>query len=72
MSLFKHCSIIFERIHLFMTTMYPSSDGFFQQDNAPCNKTEVKGRTHKEIKKTFLTYLEVSMSAAKLHQREST
>ncbi len=24
-----------------MTTVYPSSDGFFQQDNAPCHKAQM-------------------------------
>jgi len=24
-----------------MATMYPSSDGYFQQDNAPCHKTQI-------------------------------
>jgi len=25
----------------FMATMYPSSDGYFQQDNAPCHKARI-------------------------------
>ncbi len=25
----------------FMTTVYPSSDGYFQQDNAPCHKAQI-------------------------------
>jgi len=24
-----------------MATMYPSSDGYFQQDNAPCHKAQI-------------------------------
>jgi len=24
-----------------MTTVYPSSDGYFQHDNAPCNKAQI-------------------------------
>ncbi len=24
-----------------MTTVYPSSDGYFQQDNAPCHKAQI-------------------------------
>ncbi len=24
-----------------MTTVYPSSDGYFQQDNAPCHKVQI-------------------------------
>ncbi|MDG2595057.1 transposase, partial [Vibrio parahaemolyticus] len=30
-----------ERVHPFMTTLYPSSDGYFQQDNAPCHKAQI-------------------------------
>jgi len=32
-------SIDSDHVHPFMATMYPSSDGYFQQDNAPCHKT---------------------------------
>ncbi len=28
-------------VHHFMTTVYPSSDGYFQQDNAPCHKAQI-------------------------------
>ncbi len=28
-------------IHPFMTTVYPSSDGYFQQDTAPCHKAQI-------------------------------
>ncbi len=45
---FKHClnttiylSIVADHVHPFMTTVYPSSDGYFQQDNAPCHKAQV-------------------------------
>jgi len=31
----EHC---FDHVHPFMATMYPSSDGYFQQDNAPFHK----------------------------------
>ncbi len=27
--------------HPFMTTVYPSSDGYFQKDNAPCHKAQI-------------------------------
>ncbi len=27
--------------HPFMTKVYPSSDGYFQQDNAPCHKAQI-------------------------------
>ncbi len=31
--------IVADHVHPFMTTVYPSSDGYFQQDNAPCHKS---------------------------------
>uniref|UniRef100_A0AAY5KJH2 Transposase Tc1-like domain-containing protein n=1 Tax=Esox lucius TaxID=8010 RepID=A0AAY5KJH2_ESOLU len=33
--------IVSDHVHPFMTTMYPSSDGYFQQDNAPCHKARI-------------------------------
>ncbi len=33
-----YLSIVADHVHHFMTTVYPSSDGYFQQDNAPCHK----------------------------------
>ncbi len=30
-----YLSIVADHVHLFMTTVYPSSDVYFQQDNAP-------------------------------------
>ncbi len=30
-----------DHVHPFMTTVYPSSDGYFQQDNAPCHKAQI-------------------------------
>ncbi len=44
----EHClsataylSIVADHVHPFMTTVYPSFDGFFQQDNAPCHKAQI-------------------------------
>ncbi len=44
----EHClnataylSIVADHVHPFMTTVYPSSDGYFQQDNAPCHKAQI-------------------------------
>ncbi len=37
-SLPKYCSW---PCHPFITTVYPSSDGYFQQDNAPCHKAQI-------------------------------
>ncbi len=34
-------SIVADHVHLFMTTVYPSSDGYFLQDNAPCHKAQI-------------------------------
>jgi len=33
-----YLSIVSNHVHPFMATMYPSSDVYFQQDNAPCHK----------------------------------
>ncbi len=32
-------SIVSDYVHPFMTTVYLSSDGYFQQDNAPCHSS---------------------------------
>ncbi len=44
----EHClnataylSIVAEHVHPFMTTVYSSSDGYFQQDNSPCHKAQI-------------------------------
>ncbi len=34
-------SIVSEHVHPLMTTVYPSRDGYFQQDNAPCHKAQI-------------------------------
>ncbi len=34
-------SIVADHVHPFMTTEYPSSDAYFQQDNAPCHKAQI-------------------------------
>ncbi len=36
-----YLSIVADHVHPFMTTVYPSSDGYFQQDNAPCQKPQI-------------------------------
>ncbi len=36
-----YLSIVADHVHRFMTTVYPSSDGYFQQDNAPCHKAQI-------------------------------
>ncbi len=33
-----YLSIVADHVHPFMTTVYQSSDGYFQQDNASCHK----------------------------------
>ncbi len=45
---FEHClndtaylSIVADHVHPFMTTVYPSSDGYFQQENTPCHKAQI-------------------------------
>ncbi len=44
----EHClnataylSIVADHVHPFMTTVYQSSDVYFQQDNAPCHKAQI-------------------------------
>ena len=34
-------SIVSDRVHPFSPTVYPSSDGYFQQDNASCDKAQI-------------------------------
>ncbi len=36
-----YLSIVADHIHPFMITVYPSSDDYFQQDNAPCHKAQI-------------------------------
>ncbi len=36
-----YLSIVADHVHPFMTTVYPSSDGYFQQDNEPCHKAQI-------------------------------
>uniref|UniRef100_A0A3P8VAQ1 Transposase Tc1-like domain-containing protein n=1 Tax=Cynoglossus semilaevis TaxID=244447 RepID=A0A3P8VAQ1_CYNSE len=36
-----YLSIVADHVHPFMTTMYPTSDGYFQQGNAPCHKAGI-------------------------------
>ncbi len=33
--------IFADHVHPFITTVYASSDGYFQQDNAPCHKAQI-------------------------------
>ncbi len=36
-----YLSIVADHVHPFMTTVYPSSYGYFQQDHAPCHKAQI-------------------------------
>ncbi len=36
-----YLSIVADHVHPFMTKVCPSSDGYFQQDNAPCHKAQI-------------------------------
>jgi len=36
-----YLSIFSDHVHPLMATMYPSSDGYFQQDNALCHKAQI-------------------------------
>ena len=35
-----HLSMVADHIHHFLTKVYPSSDGYFQHHNIPCQKAE--------------------------------
>ena len=37
----SYLSIVTDHVHPYMTTVYPSSDGYFQQDNALCHKAHI-------------------------------
>ncbi len=37
----SYLSIVADHVHPFMTSVYPSSDGYFHQDNAPCHKAQI-------------------------------
>ncbi|KAM8844829.1 rho GTPase-activating protein 23 isoform 3-T3 [Spinachia spinachia] len=36
-----YLSFVDDRVHPFMTPVYPSSDGYFQQDNVPCHRAPI-------------------------------
>ncbi len=36
-----YLSIVADHVHAFMITVHSSSDGYFQQDNAPCHKAQI-------------------------------
>ncbi len=36
-----YLSIVADHVQPFMTTVFPSSDGYFWQDNAPCHKAQI-------------------------------
>jgi len=37
-----YLNIVSDHVYLFMASMYPSSDGYFQQDNAPWHVTKLE------------------------------
>ncbi len=36
-----YLSVVADHVYPLMATVYPSSDGYFQQDNAPCHKAQI-------------------------------
>uniref|UniRef100_A0A3B3CGX4 Transposase Tc1-like domain-containing protein n=1 Tax=Oryzias melastigma TaxID=30732 RepID=A0A3B3CGX4_ORYME len=36
-----YLSIVADHVHPFMSSVFPSSDGYFQQDNTPCHKADI-------------------------------
>lgn len=37
----NYLSIVADHVYLFMTTVYPPFNGYFQQNNTPCHKTQI-------------------------------
>jgi len=48
-----YLSIVYDHVHPFMATMYPSSDGYFQQDNASCHKARIISNWFLELDNVF-------------------
>jgi len=48
-----YLSIVSDHVHHFMVTMYPSCDGYFQQDNAPCHKAQIISKWFLEHENEF-------------------
>ncbi len=51
-----YLSIVADHVHPFMTTVYPSSDVYFQQYTAPCHKAEIISDWFLEHKFTLLKW----------------
>ncbi len=52
-----YLSIVADQVDPFMTTVYPSSDGYFQQDNAPCHKAQIISDWFLEHDNEFFTQM---------------
>ncbi len=50
-------SIVADHVHPFITTVYPSYDGYFQQDNAPCHKAQIISDWFLEHDNVYTVYL---------------
>ena len=48
-----YLSIVADHVYPFMTTMHPSSNGYFQHDNAPCHKAKVISNWFREHDNAF-------------------
>jgi len=64
-----YLSIVSDHVHPFMTTMYPSSDGYFQQDNSPCHKARIISNCFLEHNNEF-TVLKWPPQSSDLHPIE--
>ncbi len=49
-----YLSMFADHVHPFMSTVYPSSDGYFQQDNALCQKAQIISDWFLEHDKEFI------------------
>ncbi len=60
-----YLSIVVDHVHPFMTSVYPSYDGYFQQDNAPCHKAQI-------ISDWFLEHDMSSLYSNALHSHQNS
>ncbi len=68
----EHClnataylSIVADHVHPFMTTVDPSSKGYFQQDNAPCHKAQIISDWFLEHDNEFFTQMASTVTRSK-------
>ncbi len=65
-----YLSIVADHVHPFMTTVYPSSDGYFEQDNVPCHKAQIIKSKLKSTQTGFLNMTMSSLSSNGIHSHQ--